>query len=168
MGNIRNEWGGGQGLAGRDRTEANMNQSSKRIRIDLEPDEAISVEIPLEESKASPLYSKLYHWLRDSGKLAAMSGSACKVYNALLTRADFNNLDCYPSLKRISFDSGVGLTQVKVAIMELVKLGVITRLSGKQPGGNVSNRYMIIPPPHGRKPTEGRSKSGRGMVGNRS
>jgi len=107
---------------------------------------SISLEIPTTKN-GDPMFAKLYLWLLSSGNLSQMSGSSCKVYLALLCRADFDTLECWPSTQTIASDAGVSKRSVNFALNELVKLRVITRYSGKQSVGNIVNRYIITQPP---------------------
>jgi len=114
----------------------------KKVTVDLRANESLTVEVPLTEGGES-LYARFWLWLVSSGKWAAMSGAAAKTYGALLARADFTTLDCWPSVPTIAQDSGLSQRAVYGALQELVQLGVISRDSGK----GVNNRYTVVRPP---------------------
>lgn len=124
-----------------------MTNNTKRVKVDLRANESLTVEVPLDESGGEPMFAKLYLWLRTSGNLAKMSGAACKMYCALLTRADFDQLDCFPSQNRIADDAGISRRVVSSATRELVELGLISKISGRSKLGNKVNRYVITKPP---------------------
>jgi biotin operon repressor len=148
MVNSNNSFFGGQGMTAAACTEAHMANQTRKIKVELEANQSLSVEVPLEDRSGEPMFAKLYLWLRESTALARMSGVACKVYCALLTRADFTNLDCYPSLNQIAADAGVSRRGVSVAISELIKSGLIVkqnRSTGES--GLISNYYSIVRPP---------------------
>jgi len=93
----------------------------------------------LKDKKGRPLFARLGLWLLHEGKLAAMSTTACKVYCALLLRADFDNHDCWPSIATIAKDAGIGRSSVYKNIKELQGLALIT----KETRQGKNNRYMI-------------------------
>lgn len=135
-------------------TEADMSKqqppSSPRVTARSVQVDGHTIEVALElpeNSTAEPMFAKLYLWLLESGKLAAMTAKACKVYCAILCRADFSSLECYPSINRIASDSGLSKSAVQNALVELVGLGLILKSSGKAHSGNTTNRYLIAKPP---------------------
>lgn len=139
---------------------------NRKVKIDLAANESLTVEVPMSESSGDrsgePMFAKLYLWLRESGNLAKMSGAACKMYCALLTRADFNELDCWPSQNRIADDAGISRRQVSRAAKELTELGLVSKISGKSKLGNKFNRYVIIKPPLGHDVTRLETKCHKG------
>jgi|GEM_PF-2079065 len=96
----------------------------------------------LKNKKSRPLFARLGLWLLHEGKLAAMSTAACKVYCALLLRADFDKHDCWPSITTIAKDAGIGRSSVYKNIKELEGLGLIT----KETHRGKTNRYMLNMP----------------------
>lgn len=124
-----------------------MTKGQRKVKVDLVANESLTVEVPIGESSGEPMFAKLYLWLRTSGNLARMSGAACKMYCAILTRADFDGLDCYPSQNRIAADAGISRRVVSSATRELMELGLISKISGRSKLGNKVNRYVIIKPP---------------------
>lgn len=116
---------------------------TRKAPVDLRANESLAVEASLGRARGEPLYGRLWLWLLHGGKLAQLSGSACKVYCALVCRADFKTLGCYPSVRCIARDAGLGRSTVFSALGELVREGLVRRISGD--GQN--NRYVIVRSP---------------------
>jgi len=127
-------------------TASQNPHNSQTVKVDLVANESLSIEVPMTQA-GDPMFSKLYLWVRTSGLMAKMSAIAFKVYGALLTRADFNTLDCFPSVKTIMADSGLARSSVFKAIIELEALNLMRKVTGKSSNGNDLNRYMICSPP---------------------
>ena len=111
-----------------------------------------SLEMQLELPEEQPsLYAKLWLYVRESGKLSQMSGAAAKVYMALLTRADFTSLECFPGNKLIARDTGLSLPAIRGAIAQLIDLELVVRTRKYNRQQHLSNEYVIVKPPQGKK-----------------
>lgn len=86
-------------------------------------------------------YSKLPNGLRSGGHLARMSGSAAKVYMALLTRRNHMTGRLDPSWPTIQADAGVGRSALTIALRQLDGMGLIER---DRTGGPNSYRLTDI------------------------
>jgi hypothetical protein len=74
-------------------------------------------------------FSRLPHWVLDSGKFAGLSSKAQAVYIALLRHANYSHMKCYPSRLTIAKKSGVYFRSVSAATNELAKAGLIQKLT---------------------------------------
>ncbi len=120
----------------------------KKVKVDLEANQSLSVEI--EDNPTGEMFAKLWLWYERSGKFTEMSASAFKVLGYLLMCADFNDLQCYPSLKTIVGRTGLAKQTVVTAISQLVDMQLIMKMNRSDKRGDISNYYTIVRPPAAR------------------
>lgn len=89
------------------------------------------------------LFFQFMLWIAQSGLLARMSGAAAKVYLALGTFSDFRQRTCVVSSREVCERAGVARSSLFDAIGELVAMGLLEVVSGRQDAGNAANAYRL-------------------------
>jgi len=132
----------------------------RKVRVDLKANESLTIEYPITDS-GEPMFAKLYLWYRSCGAFKKVSPPAFKVLGYLLMCADFERLDCYPSLTTIMRETQLAKTTVTRAIKELGQLGLITKHNRQSDThcAKISNYYTITKPPVG-----GQKQAGKRVV----
>lgn len=98
-----------------------------------------TLQAPQDEWQADGWWFHCFRTLIDSGQLARMSGSACKVYLVIKSHANYKTGLAGPAIATIATKSGLSLAQVKRELTSLGKSGLIR----KQKSGR-HNVYQLV------------------------
>ena len=98
-----------------------------------------NIETPQDQWQTDAWWFHCFRALIDSGQLARMSGSSCKVYFVIKSHANYKNGLAGPAIATIAVKSGLSVAQVKRELTSLGKSGLLR----KQKSGR-HNVYQII------------------------